>query len=134
MNREAIEKLLSELGFSGKGLDLAADAVELHKEGMSMMELYRLMGRTRSLGTCTVSNKLHGAISRAWERKTGAMEQLFDVYLLCRPPRNREFLVQVERHLKEKAPASAATDPSAKKKDESYPYHNTGKAKGEDAR
>lgn len=91
MNREAIEKLLSELGFWGKGLDLAADAVELHKEGMSMMELYRLMGRTRGLGSCTVSNKLHGAISRAWERKTGAMDQLFDVYLLCRPPRNRAF-------------------------------------------
>lgn len=37
MNREAIEKLLSELGLSGKGLDIVADAVELHKEGMSMM-------------------------------------------------------------------------------------------------
>lgn len=117
MNREAIEKLLSELGLSGKGLDIVADAVELHKEGMSMMELYRLMGRTRSLGTRTVSNKLHGAISRAWERKTEAMEQLFDVYLLCRPPRNRAFLLRVKRHLKEKAPASATTDPSAKKKD-----------------
>ena len=117
MNREAIEKLLSELGLSGKGLDIVADAVELHKEGMSMMQLYQMMGRTRSLGTRTVSNKLHRAISRAWERRTEAMEQLFDVYLLCRPPRNRAFLLRVKRHLKEKAPASAATDPSAKKKD-----------------
>lgn len=117
MDREAIEKLLAELGFSGKGLDIAADAVELHKAGMPMMELYRLVGQTLGAGPYTALEKLHEAITYAWQQRTEAMEQLFEIYLLCRPPKNRAFLLRVEQHLKKEALASAVTDASAKKKD-----------------
>lgn len=117
MDREAIEKLLSELGFSGKDLDITADAVELHKAGMPMMELYRLVGRTLGAGPYTVLEKLHEAITHTWKKRIEAMERLFEIYLLCRPSKNRTFLLRVEQHLKKEAPASAVTDASAKKKD-----------------
>ena len=117
MDREAIEKLLSELGFSEKDLDIAADAVELHKAGMPMMELYRLVGRTLGAGPYTALEKLHEAITHAWKQRTEAMERLFEIYLLCCPPKNRAFLLRVEQHLKKETPASAVTDASAKKKD-----------------
>ena len=58
VEREQIEKLLSELGLSGKGLDIVADAVELHKEGMAMMQLYQMMGRTRGMCRSAIANRI----------------------------------------------------------------------------
>ena len=108
MNREAIEKLLSELGFSGKGLDIVADAVELHKEGMSMMQLYQMMGRTRGMGRSAIADRISVAIAKGWSQRTEKMQSLFPSYIPCRPPKNRMFLLQIKKTL-----ISAATDTSA---------------------
>ena len=108
VGREQIEKLLSELGLSGKGLDIVADAVELHKEGMSMMQLYQMMGRTRGLGCYAVSNRISAAITKGWSRRTEKMQSLFPAYVPCRAPKNRTFLLQIKKAL-----ISAATDTSA---------------------
>lgn len=108
MNREAIEKLLSELGLSGKGLDIVADAIELHKEGMSMMQLYQMMGRTRGIGCYAIADRISVAIAKGWSRRTEKMQSLFPSYIPCRPPKNRMFLLQIKKAL-----ISAATDTSA---------------------
>lgn len=108
VEREQIEQLLSELGLSGKGLDIVADAVELHREGMSMMQLYQMMGRTRGLGCYAVSNRISAAITKGWSRRTEKMQSLFPAYVPCRAPKNRTFLLQIKKAL-----ISAATDTSA---------------------
>ena len=108
MSRKEIEKLLSELGFSGKGLDIVADAVELHKEGMSMMHLYQMMGRTRGMGRSAIADRISVAIAKGWSRRTEKMQNLFPSYIPCRPPKNRMFLLQIKKAL-----ISAATDTSA---------------------
>ena len=104
VEREQIEKLLSELGLSGKGLDIVADAVELHKEGMSMMQLYQMMGRTRGMCRSGIANRISVAIAKGWSRRTDKMQSLFPSYI----PKNRMFLLQIKKAL-----ISAATDTSA---------------------
>lgn len=108
VEREQIEKLLSELGLSGKGLDIVADAVELHKEGMSMMQLYQMMGRTRGMCRSAIANRISVAIAKGWSRRTDKMQSLFPSYIPCRTPKNRMFLLQIKKAL-----ISAATDTSA---------------------
>lgn len=108
VEREQIEKLLSELGLSGKGLDIVADAVELHKEGMSMMQLYQMMGRTRGICRSAIANRISVAIAKGWSRRTDKMQSLFPSYIPCRTPKNRMFLLQIKKAL-----ISAATDTSA---------------------
>ena len=108
MNREAIEKLLSKLGFSGKGLDIVADAVELHKEGMSMMQLYQMMGRTRGMGRSAIADRISVGGGGGGRGRTEKMQNLFPSYIPCRPPKNRMFLLQIKKAL-----ISAATDTSA---------------------
>lgn len=108
VEREQIEKLLSELGLSGKGLDIVADAVELHKEGMSMMQLYQMMGRTRGVCRSAIANRISVAIAKGWSRRTDKMQSLFPSYIPCRTPKNRMFLLQIKKAL-----ISAATDTSA---------------------
>lgn len=108
ISRKEIEKLLSELGISGKGLDIVADAVELHKEGMSMMRLYQMMGRTRGIGCYAVAERISAAITKGWSRRTEKMQSLFPSYIPCRAPKNRTFLLQIKKTL-----ISAATDTSA---------------------
>lgn len=108
VEREQIEKLLSELGLSGKGLDIVADAVEQHKEGMSMMQLYQMMGRTRGMCRSAIANRISVAIAKGWSRRTDKMQSLFPSYIPCRTPKNRMFLLQIKKAL-----ISAATDTSA---------------------
>ena len=108
MEREQIEQLLSELGLSGKGLDIVADAIELHKEGMSMMQLYQMMGRTRGIGCYAIADRISVAIAKGWSRRTEKMQSLFPSYIPCRPHKNRMFLLQIKKAL-----ISAATDTSA---------------------
>ena len=113
MSRKENEKLLSELGFSGKDLDIVADAIELHKDGMPMIKLYESMGRKRGCCTSQIADRLGKAISKAWFRKKAMMIELFEVCVLCRPPKNKAFLLRVKKYIKEKALISAATDTSA---------------------
>lgn len=108
VEREQIEQLLSELGLSGKGLDIVSDAVELHKEGMSMIQLYQMMGRTRGMCRSAIADRISVAIAKGWSRRTEKMQSLFPSYIPCRPPKNRMFLLQIKKAL-----VSAATDTSA---------------------
>lgn len=108
VEREQIEQLLSELGLSGKGLDIVSDAVELHKEGMSMIQLYQMMGRTRGMCRSAIADRISVAIAKGWSRRTEKMQSLFPSYIPCRPPKNRMFLLQIKKAL-----ISAATDTSA---------------------
>ena len=108
VEREQIEQLLSELGLSGKGLDIVSDAVELHKEGMSMIQLYQMMGRTRGMCRSAIADRISVAIAKGWSRRTEKMQSLFPSYIPCHPPKNRMFLLQIKKAL-----ISAATDTSA---------------------
>lgn len=108
MSRKENEKLLSELGFSGTDLDIVEDAIELYKDGMPMIKLYESMGRKRGCCTSQIADRLGKAISKAWFRKKAMMIELFEVCVLCRPPKNRMFLLQIKKAL-----ISAATDTSA---------------------
>ena len=108
VEREQIEKLLSELGLSGKGLDIVADAIELHREGMSMMQLYQMMGRTRGMCRSAIADRISVAIAKGWSRRTEKMQSLFLSYIPCRPPKNRMFLLQIKKAL-----ISAETDTSS---------------------
>lgn len=108
VEREQIEQLLSELGLSGKGLDIVSDAVELHKEGMSMIQLYQMMGRTRGMCRSAIADRISVAVAKGWSRRTEKMQSLFPSYIPCRPPKNRMFLLQIKKAL-----ISAATDTSA---------------------
>ena len=115
VEREQIEKLLSELGLSGKGLDIVADAVELHKEGMSMMQLYQMMGRTRGMCRSAIANRISVAIAKGWSRRTDKMQSLFPSYIPCRPPKNRMFLLQIKKALISAATETSAVDAGAPK-------------------